>query len=54
MENPLYREPGPGIKFFKLSDYLAEHFPHEKLKRLKNVLQGRSFPTIFDDFIYTS
>lgn len=46
MENPLYREPGPGIKFSKLSDYLAENFPREKLKRLKNLLQGRSFPTI--------
>lgn len=40
MKNPLYRAPGPGIKFAKLSNYLAEHFPNEKLQTMKNLLEG--------------
>lgn len=32
-----------GIKFAKLSNYLAEHFPHEKLPKLKYLLKGMSF-----------
>lgn len=42
MENPLYRERSSGIKFAKLSSYLAEHFPHEKLPKLKLLLKGMS------------
>lgn len=40
MENPLYRERNSRIKFAKLSYYLAEHFPHEKLQELKYLLEG--------------
>lgn len=40
MENPLYRERNSRIKFAKLSYYLAEHFPHEKLQALKYLLEG--------------
>lgn len=43
MENPLYRERNSRIKFAKLSYYLAEHFPHEKLQELKYLLEGMSF-----------
>lgn len=43
MVNPLYRERSSGIKFARLSDYLAEHFPHEKLHKLKNLLNGKWF-----------
>lgn len=47
MENPLYRERSSGIKFAKLSNYLAEHFPHEKLPKLKYLLKGMSFFFIY-------
>lgn len=40
MENPLYRERSPGIKFAKLSNYLAKHFPLEKLQTLEYLLKG--------------
>lgn len=40
MENPLYREGSSEIKFAILSNYLAQHFPHEKLPRLKYLLKG--------------
>lgn len=43
MENPLYMESRTGIKFAKLINYLAEHFPHEELPKLKYLLKGMSF-----------
>lgn len=43
MENPLYMERSPGIKFAKLISDLADYFPHEKLPKLKYLLKGMSF-----------
>lgn len=51
MENPLYRERSSGIKFAKLSSYLAEHFPHEKLPKLKFLLKGMSSFFFLDRFL---
>lgn len=42
MENSLYKEPGNGIRFAKLSNYLEENFPTEKFQTLKNLLGGMS------------
>lgn len=35
----IYLDGGAGLKFAKLFDDIAEHFPEKKTKRLKNFIQ---------------
>lgn len=46
VENKVYKDRDAGIKFAKLSNYLAKHFPCQKLHDLKFILQGKFLFTV--------
>lgn len=41
IENKVYKDRDAGIKFAKLSYYLAKHFPHQEFQSLKLILLGK-------------
>lgn len=52
VENKIYKDRGAGIKFAKLINYLAKHFPHQKLDNLKLILLGKFLFTLILCVLY--